>query len=300
MKMVTKWLAACGGITALILFFACNKSNSSGSNPNIPAGKSQVSIYMMDDPIQFTKVLIDIRQVAVLIDTASKQTDPDEGDEWDDDFNGEHHDGEHRDNNHKSLIWDTLSIKPGVYDLLKLRNGADTLLASGLFPSGKILKVRITLGSDNTIYTDSTTSYPLEVFGSHPYFTINVRRENISSISNNDFKLWLDFNLSRSIFFWNGTYLLKPYITAFNDVVKAKIQGVVLPEDAAALVTAFGTADTLYAIPNDDGKYMFRGVHAGTYSLNFKGHHGYQDTTITNIAVDSMKVVQVPTVTLHK
>jgi hypothetical protein len=250
---------------------------------------------MMDDPIQFAKVLIDIRQVVVEIDTSTKQADADEDDEWDDNFCGRH-----RDQSNKSVIWDTLNITPGVYDLLKLRNGTDTLLAQGQFPSGKILKVRITLGSDNTIYTDSATHYPLEVFGSHPYFTINVRRENVSSISSNDFKLWLDFNLSRSIFFWNGEFLLKPYLVVFNDMVAAKIQGQVLPEGASPLVTAFGTSDTLYAIPNEDGRYLFRGVPAGTYSINFKGHDGYQDTTISNIVVDSMKLVQVPTITLHK
>jgi hypothetical protein len=295
MKTLTKWLAASSGIAVLLFFFACNKNNSAGSNPNIPPGKSQVSIYMMDDPIQFSKVLIDIRQVVVEVDTASKQSDPDMDDEWNDDFRGRH-----GDRDHKSVIWDTLSIKPGVYDLLKLRNGTDTLLASGIVTSGKILKIKITLGSDNTVFTDSTTSYPLEVFGPNPYFTINVSRTDVSSVSNNEFKLWLDFNLSRSIFFWNGTFLLKPYITVFNDVDMAKVEGRVLPEGASPLVTAYNAADTLYAIPNEDGNYLFRGVPAGTYSINFKGHNGYKDSTMSNIVVDSMKVVHVPTITLHK
>src|SRR5450755_522867 len=109
MKTASKWLAAGSGIVAILVFLACNKNNSSGSNPNIPAGKSQLSVFMMDDPAQFTKVLIDIRQVVVEIDTASKQTDPDADDEWDDNFSGEHHDSQHT-----SVIWDTLSIKPGV------------------------------------------------------------------------------------------------------------------------------------------------------------------------------------------
>jgi len=295
MKTVTKWIAAGTGAAALFFFISCNKSNSAGSNPNIPPGKSQVSVYMMDDPIQFSKVLIDIRQVVVLVDSADKQGDSDRDDQWDNSYCGWH-----RSRENKSVFWDTLNITPGVYDLLQLRNGADTLLASGVIPSGKILKVKILLGSDNTIFVDSATSFPLEVFGPSPYFTINVRRANVSSASNNDFKLWLDFNLSRSIFFWSGTYLLKPYITVFNDVVTAKIQGQVLPHGASALVTAFNSTDTLYAIPNWDGKYQFRGVTAGTYSINFKGRGGYQDTTISNISVDSMKVVKLPVVTLHK
>src|SRR6186713_607564 len=138
MKTVIKLLAAGTGAAALFFFISCNKNNAEGSNPAIPPGKSQVSVYMMDDPINFTKVLIDIRQVVVLVDTADKQGEADRDDQWDDSYCGWHHSREN-----KSVFWDTLSITPGVYDLLQLRNGADTLLASGLIPSGKILKVKI-------------------------------------------------------------------------------------------------------------------------------------------------------------
>lgn len=296
MKTVTKWLAFGASAAASFVFFACNKNNSSNSNPNVPPGKSQVSIYMMDDPIQYSKVLIDIRQVAVLVDTGAKQTDSDHDDQWDDNYCGWHRTRENR-----SVFWDTLDITPGVYDLLQLRNGVDTLLASGLIPSGKILKVKITLGSDNTIYTDSATHYPLEVFGPHPYFTINVRRVDVSAASSNDFKLWLDFNLERSIFFWNGEFLLKPYIVVFNDQVQAKLKGEALPKRKVALITAYSSSDTLYAIPDwSDGDYMMRNVPAGTYSINFKGRDGYKDTTITNISVTAGQTTKVPTVTLHQ
>jgi len=294
MKTITKWLAASSGLAVLLFFAACNKENSSASS-NIPSGQSKMSIFMADGPINFYKVLIDIRQVAVLIDTANQQNGDDDNDEWNDDFCGHH-----RDKDHKSLIWDTLSISPGIYDLLKLRNGADTLLGSGTYPTGKVIKVRVTLGSDNTIFTDSLTSYPLEVFGFHPYFDINVRRENVLSISNNDFKLWLDFNLERSIFFWSGTYYLKPYIIAFNDQKLSKIQGIVLPPGASPLVEAYNSSDTLYAIPGWSGNYAFRGVTAGTYTITILGHHGYNDTTLSNIVVDSSSITKVPSITLHK
>src|SRR5215472_3872029 len=90
MKTVTKWLSGTLGAAALLLFFACHKSNSSGTNPNIPKGQSQVSVHMMDGPADFTKVLVDIRQVAVEIDTATKQKDADNDDQWDDNYCGEH------------------------------------------------------------------------------------------------------------------------------------------------------------------------------------------------------------------
>ena len=296
MKTVIKGLAFGTAAAALFFVFSCNKNNS-GSNPNIPAGKSKVSIYMMDDPIQYSKVLIDIRQVVVQVDTGAKQTDSDRDDQWYDGYCGWH-----RTRENSSVIWDTLNITPGVYDLLQLRNGTDTLLANGLIPTGKILKVKITLGSDNTVYTDSTTHYPLEVFGSSPAFTINVRRVNVNAASSNDFQLWLDFNLQRSIFFWNGEFLLKPYIVVFNDQVQAKIKGQALPRWKVALITAIdNNNDTLYAIPSwEDGDYLIRNAPAGTYSLNFKGRDGYKDTTLTNISVTTGQTTKVPTVTLHQ
>jgi hypothetical protein len=294
MKTVTRWLAAVLGSAAVLLIFACNKNNSSNSNPNIPKGQSQVSLYMMDGPTSFAKVLIDIRQVTVEIDTATTQSAPDEDDQWDDNYCGFH-----RTSSNKSVIWDTLNITPGVYDLLSLRNGTDTLLASGLYTTGKIIKIRITLGSDNTVYTDSTTYYPLVVFGPNPYFTINVARTDVNDVTNNQFEMWLDFNLQRSVFFWNGEFLLNPFITVFNDKVTAKVEGIVLPPGAGAAVIGISGTDTIYAVPFYNGQYEFRNVPAGTWSFDFKGTNGFQDTTIANIQVDSMKTVKLPTITLH-
>jgi Domain of unknown function (DUF4382) len=295
MKTTIKWLLSASGAAAILLFFACSKNSSSNSNPNIPKGQSQVSLYMMDGPIDFDSVLIDIRQVVVEIDTATTQNAADQPSQWDAGYCGFG-----RSASNKSVIWDTLSITPGIYNLLALRNGTDTLLASGLYPTGKILKIQITLGSDNSVYTDSTTSYPLEIFGANPYFTINVSRTNVADVTNNEFKLWLDFNLSRSIFFWNGKFLLQPYFTVFNDMMTAKVQGKVLPHGAGALVTGINGTDTIYAVPFWNGQYQFRNVPAGNWSFTFKGTTGYSDTTLSSIAVDSMKTVDLPTITLHK
>jgi hypothetical protein len=129
-----------------------------------------------------------------------------------------------------------------------------------------------------------------------------VRRVDVNAASSNDFQLWLDFNLQRSIFFWNGAFLLKPYIVVFNDQVQARIKGQALPLRKVALITAVSNNnDTLYAIPNwFDGDYLIRNAPAGTYSINFKGRDGYKDTTITNISVTAGQTTKAPTVTLHQ
>ncbi|HET6255286.1 MAG TPA: DUF4382 domain-containing protein [Puia sp.] len=295
MKTKIAWLTTLVGVTVVLSIASCNKSNSSNSNSNIPKGQSQLSVYMMDAPVPYDSVLIDIRQIAVEVDTATTMNAADDPNQWDNGWCGAG-----RGQSNKSVIWDTLNITPGVYNLLALRNGADTLLTSSLISTGKVLKIRITLGSDNKVYTDSVTSFPLVVFGLNQFFTINVSRTNVADVTNNELKLWLDFNLNRSIFYWSGTFYLNPYIVVFNDQVMAKLEGAVLPRGAGALVEAINGADTLYAIPFRTGQYQFRNVPTGTYSLTFKGYDGYQDTTVSSIVVDSMKVVQVPTVTLHK
>ena len=282
----------------MFIFFACSK-NVSLSNPftktSVPAGKNRLSVSIMDGPVNFSKILIDVQQIAVLIDTSTNQTAPDDFHQWDDDWCGWG-----RSRKDSSVFWDTLNINKGIYDLLQLRNGNDTLLAAGNYPSGKVLKIRITLGAKDSVYTDSVTSHPLVLPWDLQTFTINVARENVDSIGNNDFKLWLDFNLNRSIIDFKGTYYLKPYVVAFNDVKYAKIQGFVKPERAGALVEAINASDTLYAIPNEDGFYMFRRVPAGNYSLDFKGRNGYHDSTLSGILVDSAKTTVVPAITLQK
>jgi hypothetical protein len=252
-------------------------------------------VYLTDAPVSFYKVLVDISQIAVEIDTATSQGFQDVPGQWDNNYCGFG-----RGVNNKSIIWDTLNITPGVYNLLDLQNGTDTLLGSGLYTSGKVLKLKITLGSADTVYTDSSTYYPLVIFGPSPSFTINVQRDNVSSVTNSEFELWLDFKLERSVFFWNGRFLLDPYIVVFNYQVSAKIKGQVLPPGASPLVTAYSATDTLYAIPGWSGNYQFSNVPVGTYSINFKGHDGYQDTTINDIEIDSMKQVDIPLITLRK
>ncbi|MFT3933881.1 MAG: DUF4382 domain-containing protein [Chitinophagaceae bacterium] len=292
MKTTKRWLlAATAGIAMGCIFFTACKKENSGASANT-SGQSRLSIYMMDDPVAFTKVLIDIKQVAVKIDTANKNSGDDDNMQWFDDYRGC--------KGGRSAIWDTLSITPGVYDLLKLRNGTDTLLSSSLVPNGKVLQVRITLGTNNTVYTDSVTSYPLNIIGPGNSFDINVRREDISTISNSEFKLWFDFNLSKSIFYFNNKYWLKPVLTPFNDSKKPKLEGRVLPQGAAGYVQIYNQTDTLYALPWIGGYYQVRGISAGTYSIYFKGWHGYKDTTINNITVAASGLTTAPTVTLHK
>ncbi len=133
-----------------ILFYACQKETSGDSNNNIPPGNSKLSVYLTDGPLDFQKVLIDIQRIEVKLDTCRRNSDDDHDQPGCDDDNDRR--------NSNCEIWDTLNIRAGVYDLLTLRNGLDTLLASGFILNGKIQRIKFTLGSNNSVAVDSITT----------------------------------------------------------------------------------------------------------------------------------------------
>src|SRR5690242_1143063 len=61
-----------------------------------------------------------------------------------------------------STGWTDLSATPGVYNLLGLQNGLDTLIGQGTVPAGMLREIRLVLGNNNSIKVNGQT-YPLTV-----------------------------------------------------------------------------------------------------------------------------------------
>ena len=285
-------------VISLAIITACNKE-SSNSSGNVPSGKQKVSVSLNDGPVaNLTSVVVDIRYVEVKVDTGEMRhddryyDDDHEGDE-DREDNGENHHGDHFGQ------WDTIGIASGLYDLLKLRNGIDTLIASGLTPVGKITKIRITLGSNNTVSTDSTHQFPLPICNGSPYIYANIRSVSLDSISATQFIVHLDFNVARSIRFDDSQYCLKPQLKSYCNKNSGSIEGIVLPAAAHAYVEVLNNTDTALAVPEDKGEFKVNGLSPGTYSVIYKSVASYQDTTLTNITVIQGNETKLPTITLH-
>jgi hypothetical protein len=99
---------------------------------------------------------IDIKSLQIVIDTAREGSRRRDTCNWD-------HIASHRDTRKDSgLVWTTMPIKAGLYDVLRFRNGLDTLFASANVPKGSVRLVRIELGTNNSVVKDSV-SYPLNV-----------------------------------------------------------------------------------------------------------------------------------------
>ena len=268
----------------VIALSSCQKNEKSAN------GISSLQVFLSDGPGQFDKVNIDVTAVEAKIDTTTSHRHDDHHGDGDDD----------RDDNRKHDEfgdWVSLSAKPGVYDVLTLRNGADTLLGIGNV-QGTIRKIRITLGTNSTVVKAGVT-YPLVLVNETAnYLYVKIRNEHHHDSASTT-GVWVDFDIARSIVEKNGVFYLKPVLRPFCDNNFAAIEGKVTPAAAGAIVRAISGTDTATAIPNPDGKFKIRGLSAGTYSVLFDGSNGYVDTTV-NVNVSVGRATRIPDVVLHQ
>lgn len=263
-------------LIASFLMYSCQKeADSNSSNPDQP---HTARIYLTDHqtPV-FDSVFIDIRGLQVKLEDDSLA-------------NGG---------------WVNLSINPGVYNILRFRNGLDTLFGTGTLPNARIHKIKLVLGTQNSVMKDGQ-SFPLRVKDEDREVIANLNASNFE-ISNGQVLFWIDFDAGNSIQVDNSGsgnnngYRLKSHIKIFTRSSSGSIEGRVLPRAADPIVKAVIGTDTATAIPFDDnGEFKIVGLNAGTYTLLIDGQNGYRDTTITNVVVRNREDTHVPLVTLHQ
>lgn len=284
----TFWVTGIFLLIVSMLFYACKKEIS--IERNIPTGSTKFSVFLTDGPNDYQHVLIDIQRMEVKLDTCQHN--------FDDDHNQPGCDDDHDRRNSTCEIWDTLDIRPGIYDLLKLRNGLDTLIASGFILNGKIIRIKLTLGDKNSVMADSMV-HPLQLLNGQHFVYVNINRDHLDSISSNNFQLYLDFDLTHSIKYRNGQYWLRPVLKPFGKHSSGEIEGKIRPVHSFGMIMAYNITDTAYARPENEGEFKIRGLSEGTYSLFIDGINGYKDTTLTNIDVKRNKDVNLGTIQLH-
>lgn len=157
---------------AVVTFFsmACSKEQNS---------RTTLKVRLTDNPLNAEEVNVDIRQVRVKFSEDSIQG------------------------------WTDLSTQAGIYNLLGLQNGVDTLLATGTIPSNEVKEIRFVLGTQNSIKVSGIV-FPLSIpSGSESGLKIKVNKKLNGTLDS----LLIDFDAALSIHqTGNGNYLLKPVL----------------------------------------------------------------------------------------
>jgi hypothetical protein len=202
--------------------------------------------------------------------------------------------------------WISLNIHPGIYNILRFRNGLDTLFATGTLPNGRVQKIRLTLGTQNSVMKNGQ-SFPLRVKDEDREVIADLPAGSFEIVPPNQVLFWIDFDASHSIQIDNSGpgngngYRLKSHIKIFTTSNSGEIEGKVLPRAADPLVMAIKGTDTTMAVPDhDDGEFKIRGLIAGTYRVFIDGRNNYNDTTINNVIVRNNEDTHLPTITLHQ
>ena len=279
------WPIASVALIFSLLFSSCQKNESA------IAAKNSLSVYLTDAPGDFDSVWIDIQKVEVKIDDDSTHGDDDRFGDDDDDRD------DHLKRKDDFGEWVDLNFTAGKINVLALRNGIDTNLASGNIPAGTVRKIRITLGTDNSVVIDGQ-SYPLTLRNeTNNFLYIKLRNEHRERGIGNDQKVWVDFDISRSIIEENGAYYLLPKLRPFCDRNFGRISGKVLPEGITPSVTFNnGNGFTAIAIPAPDGEFKVRGLPEGTYSVTYAAA-GYTSQTV-DITISKGNENKLETITL--
>ncbi len=105
--------------------------------------------------------------------------------------------------------WLLVPTTAGIYNLLDLQNGIDTLIASGPVPAVTLKEVRFVLGPDNSIMVDSIL-YPLQTPSAEDS---GLKVKIDKNLPLDPYTIVLDIDAALSIHQQgNGAYQLKPVI----------------------------------------------------------------------------------------
>ncbi len=257
--------------TVTISFFSCQKEVSSADTAYVPAGQNNLKIMLTDDPSTiFDSIFIDIQRIEVKVK----------------DSTGTEH-------------WDTLTITPGVYNILRFRNGLDTLIASGNIPAGRVEKIRVTLGTNNYVMLNGV-KMPLNLPAGFNQIIINVD-DDVDHDDHNHLRLWLDFDGHGSIELHNGHFELRLRIGHFSHHGSGEIEGEIKPSAALPVVVkAIAGTDTLTAIPDHEGEFKIRGIKTSTATLIITPSNGYKDSVINNIPIRRGDDTDLDKIVLHR
>jgi Domain of unknown function (DUF4382) len=251
-------------LTSLV-FVSCTK------NENTNKGEARLQVLLTDDPGDYEEVLIHVQDIQISV------TGDDNGG------------------------WQSLAgINAGNYDLLKLVNDKDTILADATIPSGRIHQLRLILGPENYVKVNGTMIRLNTPSAEQSGLKLNIQQDIANGIL---YKVLLDFDVAKSIVATgSGSYNLKPVIRTVFESVGGSIKGWVDPRDFKTAISAIQGMDTIAGtFTGDDGGYIIKGIAQGSYSLYFNPSDSvHKDSLLSGINVVNKEVTILDTMFLQQ
>jgi hypothetical protein len=249
-------------LLSLVSFSSCNKDDSNGNGI--------LSVRLTDSPAAYEEVLIDVAEVQINVS----------GDE-----NG----------------WQTLEgVNTGVYNLLDLTNGMDTLLVEQPLPAGTISQMRLILGQNNKVKVDGVYHDLATPSAQQSGLKFNIHATLLEGLT---YKLWIDFDAGRSIVNkGNGTYSLKPVIRTFTEATSGAIEGIISPVSSECYIQAISTNnDTFSTYANKEtGYFLLQALDAGTYEIEIEPIDGFIEKDIEDVEVTTGNKTNMGTITIDQ
>ena len=249
-----------------ILFFSCQKND----NPSSDKARLQVRLTDSPDP-NVKEVWIDVQKVLINMGDTS---------------------------------WITLGgAHPGVYNLLDFTNGKDTVLADAEISAGNISQIRLLLGDNNFIITNSGDRIDLTTPSAQQSgLKVQVNKSVTGGLL---YRLILDFNAGESIIKAgnSGKFILKPVLRIISFVPSGgNIKGVVIPDSVRTAIYAIDGTDTVASTYTDtvNGNFWFGDIPAGSYLLSFVPADTAYKNADRNVSVMLGQTTVVDTVKLEK
>jgi len=260
-----------------IVFVSCQKNGGSDTGPgpgsDIPPGMARLEVRLTDNPnLNLSEVWVDVREIQLKMED--------------------------------SAGFITLAgSRPGMYDLIQLTNGRDTLLSNALIPPGRISQIRLVLGTNNFAVTPTGDTLVLT--------TPSAQQTGLKVLVNQTvtggmlYRLTIDFDAARSVIKAgnSGKYILKPVLRIISFIPSGgNARGIVLPDSVITIIYAIRGIDTLATTFSDTamgGAYYFYDIPAGSYVFSYDPQDTIHLPAQRNVAITLGQTTIVDTVRLQ-
>lgn len=225
------------------LVASCDVSRSDTS-------RGTLNVRLTDAPATYEAVYIDIQEVQLNIGSAQQEE------------------------------WQTISTQSIRPDLLKLNNGADSLIGTAELETGTYNQLRFILGTNNEVIIDGESRVLTVPGGEQTGYKVNLNAGISEDLSTTKV---IDFDVARSIAVTgNGQYILNPVLKVFDPGQTGRISGQLVPQGIPALVSVkIGNEVISTTYAEADGAFLLNGLNANVYKLLIEpASQQYADTTL--------------------